>query len=339
MDGLAYADQAESLLDALLDGKARRLSLRRYARLAGWQRRLRRWGRSSRHIAVLHLEGPIVHGAEASGGAGQRIDADRVVPVLDALRESPSTRAVVLYVNSPGGSALASDLIARAVRRLGENKPVLALFGDVSASGGYYLSAPASEIIAREGTITGSIGVVGGKVTIGPALGRLGVHHERISAGPDSGLFDPLTPLSEAQRARFRVMLGRTYDRFLRIVSAGRKRPIEAVRAVAEGRVWTGRQALERGLVDHIGGLDLALSRARVMASFDEDEDAVRHHRFSPPRFAVVQALLSGRPGAWARDLLTAGLDAAGAGALLAQMVRQHPMQPLALLPYDVDLD
>lgn len=336
VDGLAYADQADDRLEDLLDG-ARTVSLRAYSRWARWEERLRRLTQAHQHVAVVHLEGPIVHGAEAAGGAGPRIDADRVVPVLESLRRDGSAQAVVLYVNSPGGSALASDLIARSVRRIVEKKPVVALFGDVSASGGYYLSAPALELFARPGTITGSIGVVGGKVALGPALERVGVHHERIAAGPDSGLMNPWSPLTPDQRRRFRQTLSRTYDRFLKVVSAGRKQPVEAIHAVAQGRVWTGRQALDNGLVDHLGGLDEALARVRVLASMDPRHDRVLHVRFPPPRYQVLQALMAG--GAQVRDLVGAALGSLGPAGRMASMVRQHPMQPLMLLPYEVDLD
>jgi protease-4 len=334
VDALAYPDQAHDRLEELLDG-ARRVSFRRYARWSRWSRRLAALGRGADQVAVVHLEGSIVQGAETSGGAGHRIDADRVVPVLDHLRRDPHVRAVVLYVNSPGGSALASDLIARAVRRIVEKKPVVALFGDVSASGGYYLSAPALELFAEAGTITGSIGVVGGKLALGPAAERFGVHHERIAAGPDSGLLNPWAPLTPDQRRRFRETLTRTYDRFLKVVSAGRKQPIEAIHAVAQGRVWTGQQALERGLVDHLGGLPDALRRVRVLAGIDPANDRVQHVRFAPPRYRVLQALLAG--GVQARDLVSLALDSLGTAGRLARMVRDRPMQALLLLPYDIE--
>lgn len=334
VDALAYPDQARDRLEELLDG-ARRVSFHRYARWSRWSRRLAALGEPAGHVAVVHLEGSIVQGAEASGGAGPRIDADRVVPVLEHLRADPDVRAVVLYVNSPGGSALASDLIARSVRRIVEKKALVAVFGDVSASGGYYLSAPALELFAEAGTITGSIGVVGGKLALGPAAERWGVHHERISAGPDTGLLNPWSPLTPEQRRRFRETLTRTYDRFLKVVSAGRKQPLEAIHAVAQGRVWTGQQALERGLVDHLGGLPEALGRVRVLAGMGPSQDRVQHVRFAPPRFRVLQALLAG--GVRATDLVSLALNSLGTAGRLARMVRDRPMEALLLLPYDVE--
>jgi protease IV len=335
VDGVAYPDQARTMLRELLGGRARQGDFGRYQRWSRVEQWLERLGRGGPSVAIVHLEGPIVHGAEAQGGVGNRIDADRVVPVLDELRRSSNVRSVVLYVNSPGGSALASDLIARAVRRLADNKPVVASFDDVSASGGYYLSAPASEIVAREGTITGSIGVVGGKVVVGPALAQFGVHGETVTAGPGAGFFSPWRRFTRVEREQYRAMLTQTYDRFIAIVAGGRKRPKSAITPYAEGRIWTGRQALEHGLVDHLGGLDRAMARSRALAGLEPGEGHVRHIRFAPPRFRMISSLL-GR-GSTHADPMDLILDRLGAAGNLARMLRAEPGAPLALLPWDID--
>lgn len=339
VDDLLYADQAEDTLEALLDNDLRRIRGRWYSRWVRLERWLAALGHARGRIAVVHLEGSIVESDK--NNPGQAIASEDVVPALDSLRDDKRVLAVVLAVNSPGGSALASDLIARAVRRLVEEKPVVAAFGNVSASGGYYLSAPAVEVVARPGTITGSIGVVGGKLAIGPALERVGVHQERVGPSPDSGLFHPWRPLSTAQRARFRAMLQRTYDRFLQVVAAGRKMPREAVDAVAQGRIWTGTQAKERGLVDHLGDLAAAIERARLLADLEPHEQRVRHLRFAPSRLQRLRALLGAgaRAGAGEFDLITGALAALGPAGRMARLVRAHPLQPLLLLPYEVELD
>lgn len=334
VDGLAWPDQAHAQLEELLSEEVRPVSLRRYAFWAALERWLQSFGEPESRTVVVHLEGPIVHGAEASGGAGHRIDADRVVPVLDALAKDDDVGAVVLYVNSPGGSALASDLIARSVQRLGQQKPVVAAFGDVSASGGYFLSAPAAEIIAAEGTITGSIGVVGGKLVFGPALGQLGVHAETLAVGPDAGMMGPWEAFNADQRARFQRMLTRTYDRFLQVVSAGRRRPVAAIEPYAQGRVWTGRQALAHGLVDHLGGLDLALERARSLAGLRERPGSEAHIRFPPPRFQVLNSLLGRGASLRAADLLPRLVGELG---LVPKMLFEEPERPLLLLPIEID--
>ena len=154
-------------------------------------------------------------------------------------------------MDSPGGSALASDPSLRGGAAQGV-KPVIPVFGDVAASGGYYIAAPSAELIAQEGTLTGSIGVVGGKIVFGEGAERLGVSSEAITVGPNATVFSPWEPFTPQQRVRFRRSLERIYDRFVQVVAAGRKVPKDAIESVAQGRVWTGRQALDHGLVDRI---------------------------------------------------------------------------------------
>ncbi len=296
VDGVAFPDQVHAALEELLGGEQRVVPLRRVSFWLNVERWLARIGTRSERVAVVHLEGAVTHGVEPSAGSGPRIEAERVVPALEALREDDCVKAVVLYVDSPGGSALASDLIARSVVRLQAAKPVISVFGDVAASGGYYIAAPSAELIAQEGTLTGSIGVVGGKLVYGEAAERLGVSSEAIVAGPNATIFSPWEPFTPAQRARFRQSLERIYARFVQVVAAGRKAPIESIERVAQGRVWTGRQALGHGLVDRIGGLDLAVRRARELAGFSGSVSTI-HVRFPPPRFRLLSALL-GRNGA-----------------------------------------
>ena len=337
VDGVGHADQAHAALEELLAQKVQPVSFRRYARLLAVELVLARMGRRDRLVSVVHLEGPVVHGSEPTGGGGHRIDADRVVPVLDQLRESEDVGAVVLLVNSPGGSALASDIIARAVQRLGQAKPVVAVFANVSASGGYYIGAPAAEIIARPGTITGSIGVVGGKVSLGRALGGLGVHAEPVTSSDSALMLSPWRTFRPEERVRFRSLLSRTYDRFLRVVAAGRRRPVEAIAPHAEGRVWTGRQALERGLVDRLGGLELGIDRARTLGGLEPDAPA-RHVRFPPPRFRLLSQLL-GRDAQVRPDLLDLALATLGEAGVRLSLLRRHPGQAMALLPWVVGED
>lgn len=332
VDQLAYLDEVQAHLESLYGEEVRRVDFGAWARLLRWRDWLARLGRPDPRLVVLHLEGPVVHGAEGMGGTGLRIDADRVLPVLDQLRDEERVPGVVLYVNSPGGSALASDVIARAVGRLAEQKPVVALFGDVSASGGYYLSAPAHEVIARPGTITGSIGVVGGKLVVGEGLGRAGVHHEAVPVGPDAGMFLPFAPFTEDQRRRFRASLERTYARFLEVVAAGRGMSTEEVEPHAQGRVWTGQQAAERALVDSLGGLDHALDRLRARAKLGVGEGLVVHLRFPPPRLKVLSSLLGRGEGRLASVLQLLGREAALPP--LVALLRASPGRPLALLPW-----
>ena len=228
-----------------------------------WNKRLNWYARSRPQIAVLHLSGAI----HEQGEDGNRIIQDRVCQQLQYLKANKSIRAVVMLVNSPGGSAQASEGILREVELLTREKPVVAFFSSVAASGGYYLSAMVGEIVALPGTITGSIGVVGGKLVVQEAAQKLGIHLEDISVHSDHNMFSLMAPFTEDQRGRFKDFLMQTYERFLQVVAGGRGMPTDSVRKIAQGRVYTGAQALEHGLIDRLGDLNLALERAKVRAN------------------------------------------------------------------------
>jgi protease-4 len=337
VDAVQYPDASSAAAMELLGTGFRVVPAGVYASIRGWQKRLSLIIGPRPTVAVVHLSGPIVQGQDG-GGSGTRIDSDDVVPVLRNLASDDDIRGVVLSVNSPGGSALASDLIARAVQQLGTVKPVVAVFGDVSASGGYYLSAPASEIIARDGTVTGSIGVVGGKVVVGRALARLGIHSESVEVGPDSGFLGPFEAFDHGQRRRFQASLQRAYTRFLNIVSAGRKRPVRAIEPFAGGRVWTGRQALERGLVDRLGGLALGVERVALKASLPADEVHLAHVHFKPSRLQALSRLAQRGVRGVIQDAFEASLlERMGAGGQIIRQAWTRPHEPLAVLPWDIE--
>lgn len=224
------------------------------------------WGTGGSSIVVLHLQGPIV----LEDRSGTAITARRVGPLLKRLREDDDVAAVVLHVDSPGGSALASDLIWREVDALKRRKPVVASFEDVSASGGFYLSAPANTILARPGTLTGSIGVFGGKLVLQEGLRKVGVHTQEVLGAPNANLFSASHRFTPDQRERFKASLARFYQGFVTRVAAGRGKDVDGVEPHCRGRVWTGRAAKDRGLVDESGNLDAAVQRARGLAGLPE---------------------------------------------------------------------
>ena len=333
-DALCYADQVDHEAAELLGGRPVYTG---WGRLAFWRRvqgRLDRLGRRRPLVVVVHLEGGVAN--REGSGRSRTVDAERVVPTLDALREDPGVHAVVLVINSPGGGALPSDNIARAVELLARVKPVVAALGDVAASGGYYIAAPAAEIVAQPGTITGSIGVVGGKLVFGAAAGRYGVYHERVAAGPNGGVYGPWEPFSAEQRQRFQASLARTYHRFLSVVAGGRRRPLRTVEPVAQGRVWTGQQALALGLVDHLGGVALGVERASALASLRSAR--VVHLDFPPPRLHGLARLVQSRIDVGGLGLgALSGLLGEARLPLVAAQLAEAPGQPLALLPWRVD--
>ena len=279
------------------------------------------------------MEGPVVERRAQMRRSGRLIASDDVIPVLEELADNDSIKAVVLTVNSPGGSALASDLIARSVAFLGERKPVIASMGNVAASGGYYISAKAKEIFAHPATITGSIGVVGGKVVIGPALAKLGVHHSWLGPAPDPGMMSGAAPFDSGQRARFRASLRRVYDRFLQVVATGRGREVEDIEPFAQGRVWTGTQALDNGLVDTLGNEAAAIKRAAELADAQEQRVKLLPIRFDPPKFGMVSSMLQSQSVS-ASDLI---VNSAGVHGLMLQILQGSAGVPLAFVPSVLD--
>lgn len=311
VDDVAYDDELPSKLGA--DGKdAAFIPARAY--LAKQRTRLMPQLTAAR-IAIVPL-----HGAITSGGVGARGATDEgLARMLRAVRKDPRVRAVVLHIDSPGGSALASDRMHREIIRTVKDKPVIACMGNVAASGGYYAAAACQEIIASPLTLTGSIGVVTARMVIDPLLARFGVHADGIQRGANAGLMDPFSPLSDAEKGALDRELDAVYTGFVRVVAKGRKLGEERVRELAEGRVWTGADAYDRGLVDQLGGLSDAIDRARELANSPNAEPFVVHdHR--------LQQLFD--PSAAARMAITNSLGLPEGFA--ASM--QNTLMPLSLL-------
>lgn len=240
-----------------------------------------------RIIAVVQGEGAIVSGPTEDGffTDDSVMNSDVIAQALLDASEDEDVAAIVFRVSSPGGSVVASDQILAALRTARERgKRIVISMGEVAASGGYYVAAEADEIVASSSTITGSIGVLGGKLIIGPAMDHyLSTNTETITVGsPMVEMFTTERPFNQAERAAFAGFIDRAYTGFINLVAAGREMTPEQVRALAGGRVWTGQQALERGLVDHIGGFQVAVTRARALAGIEENERV--QLRFYPER-------------------------------------------------------
>ncbi len=225
-------------------------------------------------IAVIYAEGPILSGEAEGGLFGSQILADRTFRswMRDA-REDDSVKAIVLRVNSPGGSGLASDMMWREIELAkADGLPVVVSMADYAASGGYYIAAPADWIVAQPNTITGSIGVFGGKLNLGGLYEKAGMTQHDFKRGELSDLFSSTSGFSEEGRATYRRFLSDFYERFLEKVTEGRGMSRDDAHAVAQGRVWTGTQALDRKLVDELGGLDEAIVKAAELAEIDPEQ-------------------------------------------------------------------
>jgi len=197
--------------------------------------------------------------------------------VIEAIRDAEKNddvAAIVLRIDSPGGSALASDLIWREAERA--RKPVVASLSDIAASGGYYIAVAADRVVAAPGTLTGSIGVVGGKMVIGKGLEKIGVSTDVVSKGRNAGWLSGRKPFTEAEKEAFLGSMKDVYRLFTTKVAAGRKLDMEKVAALAEGRVFTGRMAKEAGLVDRLGTLEDAIDEARSLAGLPANEPLER---------------------------------------------------------------
>lgn len=267
-------------------------------------------GRGKR-IAIVHVIGAIREGKgrdDLLGGAAA--GAETITKAIRAAAKDEAVVAIVLRIDSPGGSALASDLIWREVKQAG--KPVVASLSDVAASGGYYIAVAADRIVAAPGSLTGSIGVVGGKVAVGPGLEKAGIHTDVVSKGRNAGWLSMSEPFTDSEREAFMATMQDVYRLFTTKVAAGRKLDLEKVQALAEGRVFTGRMAKEAGLVDRLGTLDDAVDEARKLAGLAAD--------------APLDRLLLPEPRGLFEDLF----GATGAGGPVAPTASATALVPVA---------
>ncbi|QCW50619.1 signal peptide peptidase SppA [Nocardioides dongxiaopingii] len=224
-------------------------------------------------VAVVDVTGPIVLGP----GTARQAGAERVGARLREVGRDDDVRAVVLRVDSPGGSYVASDAIRREVLRLRESgRPVVAAMGTVAASGGYFVAMGADEVVAQPTTLTGSIGVLAGKMVVERLLDRAGIVHESVSAGPRAAMMTASRPFTDEERAVLDTWLDDVYADFTAKAAADRGLALDVLEPLARGRVWTGGDAAERGLVDHLGGTRLALERVCALVGLDVDDVALR---------------------------------------------------------------
>ena len=292
------------------------------------------------HVAVVYALGDISDGGgDGVIGARQEIASHTLVAALRALTADTSVKAVVLRIDSGGGSAQASELIWTALEDLRAAKPVVVSMSDVAASGGYYIAAGATKIFAHADTLTGSIGVVGGKIAPGPALAKLGVNTFPMGRGKHATLMSSLDPWKPDDKALMQNHMEAVYKTFVSRVAQGRKLTPEKVQPLAQGRVWTGTKAKELGLVDEIGGLDAAVAEARKLAKLDSLSDL----EIYPPS-PTLRDMLAGWGAVHApagvsmmltelRALDPAIADAALRMLSLVDSFRTTPIQTIAILP------
>ncbi len=232
--------------------------------------------KSKSKIALIFGAGDIIPygGGTHSGLKGGDMAADKIVTAFEAVQKDADVVAVVFRVDSPGGSPGAAESIRRSVVETQQKgKPVIVSMGGYAASGGYWVATSADKIVAQPATITGSIGVFGGKIVLAQLWEKLGIRWDSVAAGDNARMWSSNVAFTDSQKARFEFLLDSIYESFIARVMEGRKMTREQVLAVAEGHVWTGRQAKARGLVDELGGIDKAIALAKVAAKLKPDED------------------------------------------------------------------
>ncbi len=269
IDGVQTLDAAERSL--AFAARAAQVDYDAYAPV-----RSRRWA-PGRSVAVVLVDGDIVDGesSEIPVVGMRRVGDETIAAAVRAAAANPRVGAIVLRVDSPGGSALASDLIWRAVAAANRRKPVIASFSRIAASGGYYVGAGAREIIAAPSCLTGSIGIFYGKADVASLLSRLDVRVELTRRGDRADMESVFRPYTPEERRFLAEKIGEFYNLFLARVAQGRRRTPAEVDAVGEGRIWSGARAREVGLVDRLGGLMVALERARALGDLGDDYELV----------------------------------------------------------------
>lgn len=229
-------------------------------------------------VAVVRISGGITTGRNSGGGplAGPRTGSDTITAALRAIADDDKVKAVVLRIDSPGGSYIASDAIRHEVLRLrATGRPVVASMGSVAASGGYFVAMPADLVVAQPGTITGSIGVLSGKGVVRDALGRIGISQQAVSEGQNARMYSAAEEFSAEQWERLEETLDRIYADFVAKAAQDRGLPEAELESLARGRVWTGADAFDRKLVDELGGFERALQLACNRAGLNRDEIAL----------------------------------------------------------------
>jgi len=334
VDAVGYEDEVRDILKA---GRtdARQMDLADYMRISAQSLGLNKGPR----IAVIFASGAIVSGTSGYDPLnGPAVGSETLIDSIRKVRNDSRVKAIILRIDSPGGSAVASDVIWRELmlaRSDKAGKPLVVSMSDLAASGGYYIAVAAPTIVAEPGTLTGSIGIYGGKLVTGGTYGKLGMTIESVSKGRYAELNSPVRPFNEDERAKIEQQLRAFYDLFLKRVAESRRMTPERVDQVGQGRVWTGRQAKEIGLVDELGGLDraVALAKQRARIAPDAEVEVVAY----PPRRTLYDWVTSqmGASDQAARLLSLVGFaDPRAAGAAMTPLTLFRRGEVLALMPY-----
>jgi protease-4 len=284
--------------------------------------------KAKERIAVVYCTGTMMDGEDGSDPYfGQTMGANRVIRDINRAAENHSIKAIILRIDSPGGSSLAADKMWFAIREAAEKKPVIASISDLGASGGYYIAIPADTILAQDLSLVGSIGVFVGKFSLKELYDKLEITNEVIKRGQNASLFSLNSKFSDSERVIIRRTINDFYHKFVSKVAASRQKSYEEIDHIARGRVWNGGEGLKNGLVDLIGGLDEAIDIAKDLVGIQK-EAAVRlvYYPRSRSFFGRYLGNLSIMSGFMHNPL-----------AQLENFIRTFNMQPLMLMPFQID--
>jgi protease IV len=335
IDDVSYEDQVE---DKLRQGdQLKKIDGDDYARVSLTSFGLNRGPR----IGVIYASGTITSGRSGFDPLnGAVIGSDTLIDSIRQARRDSSLRAIVLRIDSPGGSAAASDAIWRELmiaKTERADRPIVASMSDLAASGGYYIALPAQVIVAQPSTLTGSIGIFGGKIVTGGVYEKVGAHIESTSIGRNAEIDSPVRPFNADELKKVQEQLQSFYDGFVEKVAQSRHTTPEKIDAIAQGRVWTGKQAKQNGLVDALGGLDAAVAIAKQRAKLAADADV--ELVVFPPRKSFYE-LLTQQLGGSSETAMSAWLSTnLSKGELQALRIMRGPLtmfrrgEPLALMP------
>jgi protease-4 len=334
VDALGYRDEVYADVRKHAGQDAILQYLGRYQRAHALAQRARQLPTNprDRFVAVIYASGPIKQGRSSRGPVGSgAMGSDTVSAALRQARADDRVRAVLLRVNSPGGSAVASDTIWREVVRIRTaGKPVVVSMGDVAASGGYFISMAADVIVAQPGTLTGSIGVILGKPVFADALDRAGIATDSVAEGARATMFAPTHPFTQDEWDRINTWLDAIYRDFTQKVAQGRRMPVDRVHELARGRVWTGADAAANGLVDELGGMTAAAEIARRRAGLPATARLRVYPRLTPLDQLRPPESSEARPAA-AAALGLSFADGWGPAWRLAASAGLSPYGPLML--------
>jgi len=337
IDDVAYEDQVEDKLKKSND-RLRKVDGEDYARVSGSAFGLNRGPR----IGVIYATGAITSGKSGFDPLnGAALGSDTLIDSIRQARRDNSLRAIVLRIDSPGGSAAASDVIWRELMMAKAEKadrPIIASMSDLAASGGYYIAMPAQVIVAQPSTLTGSIGIFGGKIVTGGIYEKLGAHIDSTSIGKNAEMDSPVRPFNADEAKKLQEQLQAFYDSFVEKVAQSRHTTPEKIDAIAQGRVWTGRQAKQNGLVDSLGGLDAAVAIAKQRAKLAADAEV--ELVVFPPRKSFYELLTEQFSGASQQAAVSQWVSSnLSKGELETLRVMRGPLtmfrrgEPLALMP------